>query len=59
MMIEIKQHNASRVREALARRAELLRMTTHEMPREWLDEMHNLETTIAAAVAHAVRVHQH
>lgn len=58
MKIEIGQRSAGRVREALMRREQLLRMTTHEMPRGWLDEMANIETTIAAAVAHAVRVQQ-
>ncbi len=56
MQIEFSQHYADRVRKALARRAQLLHMTTHELPKAWMDEMSSLETTIAAAVAQAVRV---
>jgi hypothetical protein len=56
MKIEISQHSAGGVRDALARRGQLLRMTTHEMSTDWLHEMARPETTIAAAVAKAVRV---
>jgi hypothetical protein len=56
MQIEISQHHADRVRNALLRRARLLCMTTHEMPKTWVEEMSSLEGTIAAAVAVAVQV---
>ena len=55
MRIDINSHSEPRVREALARRAQLMRMETRDMPDNWLEEMRSVETTIAAAVAHAVR----
>ncbi len=59
MQIELRQQQADRVREALVRRAQLLQLTTHQMPRDWQAEMWQVETTIAAAVADAVVVSAH
>ncbi len=55
MRIDIKERSESRVREALQRRAQLMRMSTQEMPGDWREQMRDVETTISAAVAHAVR----
>ena len=54
MHIEISPQQARRVQEALNRRAELLRLTTHRMPDDWSTEMQSVETIIAAVVARAV-----
>ena len=54
MHIEISSRSEPRVKQALTRRAELMRMNTREMPTNWMDEMRSAEITIAAAVAHAV-----
>ena len=59
MQIEFRPQQADRVREALARRVQLLQLTTHRMPREWQAEMWQVETTIAAAVAQAVEASAH
>ena len=59
MQIELRQQQADRVRQALARRTQLLQLTTHQMPPGWEAEMWQVETTIAAAVAKAVGVSVH
>jgi hypothetical protein len=55
MHIQIVGHNEERVRQALTRREELLRMRTAEMARDWTDEYARLETIIVSAVAWAVK----
>lgn len=54
MKIEITPRSEPRVREALQRRSQLMRMSTREMPDDWLEQMRDVETTISAAVARAV-----
>jgi hypothetical protein len=56
--IEITSRSEPRVREALQRRAQLMRMSTGEMPGDWLEQMRDVETTISAAVARAVLAQQ-
>jgi hypothetical protein len=51
MEIQLQGRNETRVKEALARRAELMNMRTAEMPGNWSDELSRVNTTIAAAVA--------
>jgi len=55
MYIQIEGHNEERVRDALARREELLRQRTIEMPKEWMQELERAEGIIASAVAWAVK----
>ena len=55
MYIQIEGHNEERVRQAIARREELLRQRTIEMPKDWMQELDRLETIIVSAVAWTVK----
>ncbi|MEM1154691.1 MAG: hypothetical protein AAGI44_11160 [Pseudomonadota bacterium] len=54
MNITLNGKNEARVREAMRRRAELLRMRTAQMPRNYREELERVNRIIAAAVSHAV-----
>ena len=55
MRLEIPEHNIPRVRDALQRRAELLRQPTARMNRYFEADLREADRIIAAAVAHAMR----
>jgi hypothetical protein len=55
MIFRINSHAEPRVRAALARRNELLRMYTREMPAEYEQELGELDRIIAAAVSVGIR----
>ena len=55
MIIQISQRAEQRVRGAIERRAELMRMYTREMPRDYLEQLIEADRIIATAVSLACR----
>ena len=55
VIIEIGKRAEQRVRKAIERRAELMRMYTREMPRDYLEQLIEADRIIATAVSVAFR----
>jgi hypothetical protein len=54
MNIHINPHNEARVRDAIARRTELMQMYTRDMPPTYQDELVDVNRIIASAVSVAI-----
>ena len=55
VIIEIGKRTEQRVRKAIERRSELMRMYTREMPRDYLEQLIEADRIIATAVSVAFR----
>lgn len=53
MKIEIQSHNVERFKAALDRRQQLLRMRTNDMPRNYDEQLSEVNRTIAEVVSGA------
>jgi hypothetical protein len=59
LIIQIEERAEPRVREAIERRTELMRMYTREMPGDYLEQLIEADRIIAAAVTVSVRSGAH
>ena len=55
LTIQIRERAEPRVRAAMERRTELMRMYTRDMPRDYLEQLIEADRIIATAVSVAVR----
>ena len=55
LSLNISERSAPRVLEAIARRAELMRMYTREMPSDYREQLIEADRVIATAVSLAVK----